>query len=84
MSTSLGLSSPASTASNSYLDFQGLGELKGQAQQDEQGALRKTAEHFEGLFIQMMMKSMRDANKRKRFDTKQIKHLKNGENISKS
>jgi hypothetical protein len=24
--------------------------------------LRKTAEHFEGLFIQMMMKSMRDAN----------------------
>jgi flagellar protein FlgJ len=62
MSTSLGLSSPASTASNSYLDFKGLGELKGQAQQDEQGALRKTAEHFEGLFIQMMMKSMRDAN----------------------
>ena len=68
MSTSLGLSSPASTASNSYLDFQGLGELKGQAQQDEQGALRKTAEHFEGLFIQMMMKSMRDANKEMKSD----------------
>lgn len=68
MSTSLGLSSPASTASNSYLDFQGLGELKGQAQQDEQGALRKTAEHFEGLFIQMMMKSMRDANSEMKSD----------------
>jgi flagellar protein FlgJ len=50
------------------LDFQGLGELKGQAQQDEQGALRKTAEHFEGLFIQMMMKSMRDANKEMKSD----------------
>lgn len=68
MSTSLGLSSPASTASNSYLDFKGLGELKGQAQQDEQGALRKTAEHFEGLFIQMMMKSMRDANSEMKSD----------------
>ena len=68
MSTSLGLSSPTSSASNSYLDFQGLGELKGQAQQDEQGALRKTAEHFEGLFIQMMMKSMRDANSEMKSD----------------
>ncbi len=68
MSTSLGLSSPASSASNSYLDFQGLGELKGQAQQDEQGALRKTAEHFEGLFIQMMMKSMREANSEMKSD----------------
>jgi Rod binding domain-containing protein len=50
------------------LDFKGLGELKGQAQQYEQGALRKTAEHFEALFIQMMMKSMRDANSEMKSD----------------
>ena len=45
----------------SYLDFDGLGQLKGQARQDAKAATRETAQQFEGLFIQMMMKSMREA-----------------------
>jgi len=50
------------TSSKSYMDFSGLGELRGQAQQDQSKALKESAKQFEGLFIQMMMKSMRDAN----------------------
>jgi flagellar protein FlgJ len=44
------------------LDFAGLGELRGKAQQNDDQALRETAQQFEALFIQMMLKSMRDAN----------------------
>jgi flagellar protein FlgJ len=43
------------------LDFQGLGELRGQAARDGQSALRETAQQFEALFLQMMLKSMRDS-----------------------
>jgi Rod binding domain-containing protein len=50
---------PSST--NSYLDFDGLGQLKGQARKDAKGAMRETAQQFEAMFIQMMMKSMRDS-----------------------
>jgi Rod binding domain-containing protein len=50
---------PSST--NSYLDFDGLGQLKGQARQDAKGALKETAQQFEALFLQMMMKSMRES-----------------------
>ena len=53
--------SPTTTA-RSYLDFAGLGELRGKAQQNDDQALRETAQQFEALFIQMMLKSMRDAN----------------------
>jgi flagellar protein FlgJ len=45
----------------SYLDFQGLAELKGQAARDGKAALRETAQQFEALFLQMMMKSMRES-----------------------
>jgi len=45
----------------SYLDFDGLGQLKAQARQDAKSALRETAQQFEALFLQMMMKSMREA-----------------------
>ena len=45
----------------SYLDFEGLGQLRGQAKKDSKGALRETAQQFEGMFLQMMMKSMRDS-----------------------
>ena len=47
--------------SRSYLDFEGLGQLKGQARTDSKGALRQTAQQFEALFLQMTMKSMRDS-----------------------
>ena len=46
---------------NSYLDFDGLGQLKGQARTDAKGAIRETAQQFEALFLQMMMKSMRES-----------------------
>jgi peptidoglycan hydrolase FlgJ len=50
------------TPTSSYLDFGGLGELRGRAQQNDPTALKQAAKHFEGAFIQMMLKSMRDAN----------------------
>lgn len=49
------------STTRSYLDFSGLGELRGQAQQNQDKALKESAQQFEGLFIQMMMKSMREA-----------------------
>ena len=48
-------------STNSYLDFDGLGQLKGQARQDAKSAIRETAQQFEALFLQMMMKSMRES-----------------------
>ena len=50
------------TTAKSYLDFSGLGELRAKAQQNQDKALKETAQQFEGLFIQMMMKSMREAS----------------------
>jgi Rod binding domain-containing protein len=46
----------------SYLDFDGLSKLKGQARTDSKAATRETAQQFEAMFLQMMMKSMRDAS----------------------
>jgi peptidoglycan hydrolase FlgJ len=51
----------STNVTRSYLDFQGLGELRGRAAKDGQSALRETTQQFEALFIQMMMKSMREA-----------------------
>ncbi|NCV62996.1 MAG: hypothetical protein EBW49_03505 [Betaproteobacteria bacterium] len=51
-----------STAAKSYSDFGALGELRGKAQRNDKSALRESAEQFEALFIQMMLKSMREAN----------------------
>jgi Rod binding domain-containing protein len=51
----------STTAPSSYLDFDGLGQLKGQARTDAKGAIRETAQQFEALFLQMMMKSMRES-----------------------
>lgn len=51
----------STNVTSSYLDFGGLSELRGRAVKDSQGALRETAEQFEALFIQMMLKSMREA-----------------------
>ena len=54
---SSGTSSP-----KSYADFGALGELRGKAQRNDKSALRESAEQFEALFIQMMLKSMREAS----------------------
>ena len=48
------------SSSGSYLDFNALTQLKGEAARDPSKAVRKTAEQFEAYFIQQMMKSMRD------------------------
>ncbi len=61
-SSSADLPSSAAGTAKSYLDFDGLGQLKAQARQDAKGALRETAQQFEALFLQMMMKSMREAS----------------------
>ncbi len=50
------------TSAKSYNDFSALGELRGKAQRNEAGAMRESAEQFEALFIQMMLKSMREAS----------------------
>lgn len=50
------------TSAKSYSDFSALGELRGKAQRNEAGALRESAQQFEALFIQMMLKSMREAS----------------------
>lgn len=45
-----------------YNSFEGLSQLKLAAKQDSPEALQKVAEQFEALFLQMLMKQMRDAN----------------------
>jgi len=45
----------------SAYDFGGLGQLKAQAAKDgtDEAAIQKAAQQFEGMFLQMMLKSMR-------------------------
>jgi flagellar protein FlgJ len=45
-----------------YNDFSGLAELRARAGRDSPEAARETARQFEALFVQMMLKSMREAN----------------------
>lgn len=52
----------------SYLDFEGLGRLRGNAATGDASqklaAEKETAQHFEAMFIQMMLKSMREATEK--------------------
>ncbi len=45
-----------------YTDIQGLTELKAAARKDQHAALETAAKQFESIFLQMMLKSMRDAS----------------------
>lgn len=45
-----------------YTDFAGLDRLRAGARSDPKGNLRAVAQQFEGLFVQMVLKSMRDAS----------------------
>lgn len=45
-----------------FMDLAGLDTLRAKAQKDQKGALREVAQQFEGIFVQMLMKSMREAN----------------------
>ena len=49
-------------SSPNYTDFNGLNEMRAQARVDPQASLKKVAKQFEGIFVQMMLKSMRDAS----------------------
>ena len=51
----------------SSLDFAQLGELKGRAKRHEESALKETAQQFEAMFLQMMLKTMREAVPRSGF-----------------
>lgn len=51
-----------STAGNTYTDFHGLSQLKHQAKQDQDSALKQTSKQFESIFLQMTLKEMRKAN----------------------
>jgi flagellar protein FlgJ len=44
-----------------YTDFVGLAGLRAAARADQGGATERVARQFESLFVQMMLKSMRDA-----------------------
>jgi len=45
-----------------YADFNALAKLKTSAKQDPEAALKKVAQEFESIFINMMLKNMRQAN----------------------
>ena len=44
-----------------YNNFAALGDLKLQAKQSPDAAIKEVAKQFESIFVNMMMKSMRDA-----------------------
>jgi len=59
----------------SNLDFDGLAELKAKASRDDIETAKEVGNQFEAMFVQMMLKSMRDASeplKSKLFDTKHL------------
>jgi flagellar protein FlgJ len=45
-----------------YTDFQGLARLKAEASKQTPEAIQETARQFEALFVQTMLKAMRDAS----------------------
>ncbi len=45
-----------------YTDFNGLAALRRDAKQDPKGSLQAVAKQFEAIFMQMVLKSMRDAS----------------------
>jgi len=53
---------PSIIQTDVYTDIQGLAKLRAQARNNSEETLREVAGQFEALFIQMMLKSMRDAN----------------------
>lgn len=50
-----------SQLANVYTDMAGLGNLRREAGQNSEAAKKEVAQQFEALYLQMMLKSMRDA-----------------------
>jgi len=53
---------PDGTSASVYTDFQGLAKLRAAASRQTPEALRETARQFEALFMQNMLKAMREAS----------------------
>lgn len=51
-----------STEPANYSDFESMSALRQQAKNDPQATLRQVANHFESLYMKMMLKSMRQAS----------------------
>ena len=51
------------TSQSNHQDIASLDKLRKEAQSDEKAALNKVAKQFEGIFMKMLLKSMREANK---------------------
>jgi len=49
-------------SSSVYTDFQGLAQLRLKAAKDAPAAIKEVGKHFEALFVQMMLQSMRKAS----------------------
>lgn len=54
-----------------YTDFNGIAQLKAEAGKQSDAAKRETARQFEALFLQMMVKSMREAGGKGILDSNQ-------------
>ncbi|WP_022949446.1 flagellar assembly peptidoglycan hydrolase FlgJ [Methylohalobius crimeensis] len=50
------------TSADIYTDFSQLADLKRQSKQDKNAALKEVAKQFEAVFVQMMLKQMRQAS----------------------
>ena len=51
-----------STTTKSHLDFAGLNDLKVRAKQDQAGSAQEVGRQFEATFVNMVFKSVREAN----------------------
>lgn len=49
-------------SAKSYLDFAGLGELRSRAKTNDQSAAQEVGRQFEAMFVEMVFKSVREAN----------------------
>ena len=49
-------------SAKSYLDFAGLGELRTRAKNHDEDAAQEVGRQFEAMFVQMVFKSVREAN----------------------
>ncbi len=65
---------PLNTSANLALDGQSLAQLRVQAKQSPEAALKAAAQQFESVFLNMMLKSMREATPQDgMFDSEQTK-----------
>lgn len=51
-----------SATTKSHLDFAGLSDLKVRAKQDQAGSAQEVGRQFEAMFVNMVFKSVREAN----------------------